>query len=145
MDFYSSLEDYFDIELANGATMPQRATMGSVGFDLACLEDFELVDKAIVETGITLKAKSNEYYAQIMSRSGLATKGVIAAGGVIDLDYRGSLKVILLNTSREKMVFKAGQRIAQVVVLRVPPVISYCATNPDFRSRGDNWAGSTGL
>jgi dUTP pyrophosphatase len=109
-----------------GARLPERAYEGDAGLDLACWDGFELApgDRALVPTGLAV-AIPEGYAGFVQPRSGLATRHgitIVNSPGLIDSGYRGEIQVVLLNTGSETFVAKAGERIAQLVVLQVPEV-----------------------
>lgn len=108
--------------------LPAYATDGSSGMDLrANLEqDVELapLQRELVPTGIFIELPDG-YEAQVRPRSGLAVKQGLTclnSPGTIDADYRGELKVLLINLSGETQVIRHGERIAQMVVQKVEKV-----------------------
>jgi dUTP pyrophosphatase len=109
------------------AVVPARAYAGDAGLDLAACERFELApgERASVGTGLAL-AIPEGYAGFVQPRSGLATNHgitIVNAPGLVDSGYRGELRVVLLNTDRaQPFVVEPGMRIAQLVVLPVPPV-----------------------
>lgn len=111
--------------LRDEATLPARAYAGDAGLDLAACERVELGpgERALVPTGIAV-AVPEGYAGFVQPRSGLAARHGIAlvnSPGLIDSGYRGEIRVVLLNTDRERVfVAEAGERIAQLVVLPVP-------------------------
>ena len=107
---------------AVGLPLPEYATPGAAGLDLLAALDEELVlapgARALVPTGITL-ALPEGFEGQVRGRSGLALRhGILLpnAPGTIDSDYRGEVKVILLNAGSEPFAIRRGDRIAQLVV-----------------------------
>ncbi|VXB24035.1 dUTP diphosphatase [Citricoccus sp. K5] len=128
------------------ATLPTRAHPTDAGLDLYALNDVHLYasGRAIVPTGIAVAIPAG-YYGQIQGRSGLAARdGVVPAGGVIDADYRGEVQVILMNHSRNGWTAKAGDRIAQLVILPIAtPGVVEVAELPGTE-RGHGAMGSTG-
>lgn len=117
------------------------------GFDLPAKEDFTIKpgELKIVPTGIYLDIPSG-LYGQILGRSGLATKGIIILGGVIDPGYRGEVKVVMYNAGQEELFFEAGDRIAQIVFVKIynSPVVLVTGREWLSRSvRGANGFGST--
>lgn len=135
------------------AILPQRATPGSAGYDLsACLPEGPLVLKPgemfLVPTGIALAISSPDWGAFVFARSGLAIKSRIHLAnsvGVIDSDYRGEVKVALVNGGSEDFIIENGMRIAQLVFLPVGlPQLIETQTLPDSL-RGAEGFGSTGL
>ena len=105
--------------------MPAYETVNSAGMDLrAYLPDGELVIKpmqrALVPTGLFMEIPVG-YEGQVRPRSGLAIKSgitVLNSPGTIDADYRGEVKVILINLSDADFVIKSGDRIAQLVIAK---------------------------
>ncbi len=102
--------------------MPAPATPGSAGFDLAAAIESECEvqpgERVLVPTGFAI-AVPEGYEAQVRPRSGLALRhGIVVpnAPGTIDSDYRGEVKVIVMNAGSEPFVIKRGDRIAQLVV-----------------------------
>ena len=129
---------------------PQRATADSAGFDLRARldEPLELAPghRAIVPTGIAM-ALPPGYEAQVRPRSGLAAKqgiGVVNAPGTIDADYRGEIAVILINLGQETARFQRGDRIAQLVVQRLPQVNFVEVDELTDTDRGAGGFGHTG-
>lgn len=151
------------------AVLPKQGKLGDAAFDLCCVEDFSLNEgeRKLVSTGLQLASMPEQppwqngfsLFLQIEGRSGLAARGIIPLGGIIDATYRGEIKVILQNLNNTPNVnrnvlaehFKAGDRIAQLLVRVI-------LTNDSTRSmvemveaeevtettRGDAGFGSTG-
>jgi len=113
--------------LRGEAVLPEQAYAGDAGLDLATCERVELGpgERALVPTGLAV-AVPEGYAGFVQPRSGLAAlRGitVVNSPGLIDSGYRGEVKVVLLNTDPvERFVAEPGERIAQLVVLRVPAV-----------------------
>lgn len=104
--------------------LPAYATIASAGMDLRAMLSEELclrpLERAVVPTGLFIELPEG-YEAQIRPRSGLAIKHgitVINSPGTIDADYRGEIKVGLVNLSAEDFIIRDGERIAQMVVAR---------------------------
>ena len=134
----------------SGYDVPFYATELSAGMDLkaAIEEPIELdsLCRAMVPTGLYI-ALPEGYEAQIRPRSGLAAKhGVTVCNspGTVDADYRGEIKVILVNLSKEKFVINPGERIAQMVVARYEKVDWEEVEVLDQTLRGEGGFGSTG-
>ena len=130
--------------------LPEYATPLSAGLDLkADLQEpivLESLQRSIVPTGLFI-ALPEGYEAQIRPRSGLAAKHgitVLNSPGTIDADYRGELKVILVNLSNEPFTIVPGERIAQLIVARYEQVEWELAESLDETSRGEGGFGSTG-
>jgi dUTP pyrophosphatase len=133
------------------ATLPTRATPFAAGLDLYALEDRHVVPghPVLVSTGLAIELPPG-YEGQVRPRSGLACKEgitVINSPGTIDEDYRGELKVGLVNiVSNYTYFLKAGDRIAQLVVAPVVyPVAEEVQELSPAPTRGDSGFGSTGV
>ncbi len=131
-------------------SLPEYATPLSAGLDLKAAIDepivLEPLKRAIVPTGLFI-ALPEGFEAQIRPRSGLAAKHgitVLNSPGTIDADYRGELKVILVNLSDEAFTINPGERIAQMVVARFEQVQWKLSDSLDETSRGEGGFGSTG-
>ena len=130
----------------HGGYLPTRATDGSAGYDLYSTETFTLHpgETKIIDLKICMEIPSG-WYGKIESRSGLGfTHGIIAFGGVIDSDYRGSVQIKLFHLGSRPLGLKKGERLAQMVVQRhasfsVNPVEAVGQT-----ARGQGGFGSTG-
>ncbi|MDK7354660.1 dUTP diphosphatase [Peptoniphilus harei] len=131
--------------------LPKYETEGSSGMDLRANLDENLIlkplDRVLVPTGLYFEFEKG-YEAQVRARSGLALKkglGLPNGIGTIDSDYRGELKVILINMSREDVVIEDGDRIAQVVFMKIetPELIEVEEISDTERS--DGGFGHTGL
>jgi dUTP pyrophosphatase len=133
-----------------GLPLPAPATAGSAGYDLraAIAEPLALDpgDRVVVPTGIAL-AIPDGYEGQVRPRSGLAVKHgvtVLNAPGTLDSDYRGEVRVPLINHGRERFVIQRGDRIAQLVVAAVERVRWLEQDDLDGTVRGSGGFGSTG-
>ena len=133
------------------AKIPFRATQGSAGMDLCACIDAPLTLKggetAVIPTGIAIALPSNEMGAFVFARSGLAIKhgiGLLNSVGVIDSDYRGEIKVGVINQISEPYTIEPGERIAQLVIMPVCPLEPVEAENLDDTARGEGGFGSTG-
>jgi dUTP pyrophosphatase len=113
--------------LRDDAVLPRQAYDGDAGFDLAACERVTLGpgERALVGTGLAV-AIPEGYAGFVQPRSGLAARhgiSVVNSPGLVDSGYRGELRVVLLNTdARDPFTVEPGMRIAQLVVLPVPPV-----------------------
>ena len=130
--------------------LPVYATSGSSGMDLRAFitEPISLapLSRILVPTGLFLAIPYN-WEAQIRPRSGLAIKQGITClntPGTIDADYRGELKVILINLSNETQIIKDGDRIAQIVFQAVEKVEWELAEELEETERGEGGFGHTG-
>jgi dUTP pyrophosphatase len=136
------------ITLQEGATLPTYATAGAAGMDLACLENLDLqpMERKLVPTGIRI-AVPQGYEAQVRPRSGLALRHgitVVNSPGTIDSDYRGEIKLILINLGSEPVQFRKGERIGQLVLCPVARAELLVVESLDGTERGDGGFGSTG-
>ena len=113
------------LRLREEAIIPEHAYAGDAGLDLATCERLELRpgERTVASTGLAV-AIPEGYAGFVQPRSGLAARSgitVVNSPGLIDSGYRGEIRVVLLNTDRERtFVAEAGDRIAQLVVLPVP-------------------------
>jgi len=137
-------------KLSNTVSTPKYETPGSSGMDIAAHIENNLIinpgEKALVATGFSI-AIPRGYEVQIRPRSGLAAKKsitVLNSPGTIDADYRGEIKVILINLGKEKFVVKNGERIAQMVVCPVDQANLDEVKELSDTERGSDGFGSTG-
>ena len=135
----------------SGFDAPLYATELSAGMDLkaAIEEPVELgpLCRAMVPTGLYIELPAG-YEAQVRPRSGLAAKhGVTVCNspGTIDADYRGEIKVILVNVSNEKFVINPGERIAQMVIAKYEKIEWEEVEQLSETERGTGGFGSTGV
>jgi dUTP pyrophosphatase len=135
--------------LSDTARPPARAHDGDAGYDLYADEEARLGpgERTSVGTGIAV-AIPDGHAGLVLPRSGLAARhgiSVVNAPGLIDAGYRGELRVLLLNTDREHAFDVApGDRIAQLVVVRVEGPVLEEAEELDQTGRGAGGFGSTG-
>ena len=130
--------------------LPQYATSLSAGMDVRADNDepivLEPLQRALVPTGLYLEIPAG-YEVQVRPRSGLAAKKgvtVLNSPGTIDADYRGEIKVILVNLSSEPFVINPGERIPQMVVARFERAQWVAVQELDSTERGEGGFGSTG-
>lgn len=128
--------------------LPAYATPGSAGLDLRAASDHRLEpgDRGLVGTGFAI-ALPDRCEGQIRPRSGLAVRQgvtVLNAPGTVDADYRGEVKVLLINLGQEPVEIHAGDRIAQLVVAPVSQVRLVEVDALPETSRGAGGFGSTG-
>ena len=135
---------------AEGLPLPAYATVGSAGADLCAAAEGELVvapgERVAVPTGLELEIPPG-YEGQVRPRSGLAVQQgltVLNAPGTIDSDFRGELKVLLVNLGGEPARIARGDRIAQLVIAPVCRVSFATAAVLEPSSRGAGGFGSTG-
>lgn len=131
--------------------LPEYATPSSAGMDLKANTTEPIVlgplERQMIPTGIYIGLPEG-YEAQVRPRSGLAAKyGVTVANapGTVDADYRGEIKVILINLSNEKFVVNPGDRIAQLVIAKYERVEWDEVATLDETERGEGGFGHTGI
>jgi len=132
----------------DGLPLPAYATDGAAGMDVCAVEDVELAPggRHAVATGFAL-AIPEGYEIQVRPRSGLAFKHGISvpnAPGTIDSDYRGELKVLLINHGQETFSIARGDRVAQLVLAPVTRAAFTEVDDLDETARGAGGFGSTG-
>ena len=137
------------IKLIDGTSLPHYQTEGSVGLDLTSTQDgiIEPLDVQLVNTGLFLEIP-NGVEGQVRTRSGLALKNrviVLNSPGTIDSDYRGEIKLILMNLGKELFSYKKGDRLAQIVFSQVVKVKFKVVDNISATSRGVGGFGHTGI
>ena len=134
-----------------GIELPSYATEHSAGLDLrAAVEEpvvLKPMERAVIPTGFVFEIPEG-YEGQVRPRSGLALrKGitVLNSPGTVDADYRGEVKVILINLGDEEVVIKRGDRIAQMIIAPVSRVQLVEVEEVSQTSRGEGGFGSTGI
>ena len=129
-----------------GAKLPLRGTNSSAGADLVCLEPFTLGsgERKLVPTGLIVEIPPG-WYGRVAPRSGLAVNhGVDMLAGVIDSDYRAEVRVLMINLGDAPVSFKAGDRIAQLIIERAAVCEYVWADDLSQTERGEGGFGSTG-
>lgn len=139
--------------IADGAVLPTYATPGSAGLDLACSEDVAIDPGAVavVPTGLRVVCPPG-MEVQIRPRSGLAARHgvtVLNSPGTVDSDFRGEIKVLLVNHGSARFYAPRGSRIAQAVFARYECVEVVACTAEEYEGcgpteRGGGGFGSTG-
>ena len=131
--------------------LPAYATSQSAGMDLRANIDESItlqpLERQLISTGLYI-ALPEGYEAQVRPRSGLALKHgitVLNSPGTIDADYRGEIKVLLVNLSQENFVINDGERIAQMVIARHETAVFNEVTELDETERGAGGYGHTGI
>ncbi len=141
------------LDHAQGLPLPAYETAEAAGMDMraAVPEDEPLVlrpgARAMVPTGLCI-ALPQGFEAQVRPRSGLAAKHGITclnSPGTVDSDYRGELKVVLINLGAEDFTIRRGERIAQMVIAPVVQAQWEPVTSLDETARGTGGFGSTGV
>lgn len=131
--------------------LPAYETNGSAGMDVRAFIDSDVVlkplQRMLVPTGLFIELPDG-YEAQLRPRSGLAFKSGITlpnSPATIDSDYRGEIKVALINLSDTDFVIKNGARIAQMIIAKYEKVEWQTTENLSDSARGDGGFGSTGV
>lgn len=131
-------------------TLPNYETIGSAGMDIRANIDAPIMlnplERTLVPTGLYMELPIG-YEAQIRPRSGLAAKkglSVPNAPGTIDSDYRGEIKVILINLSNQVQVIEPAERIAQMVIAKYEQITWQQVEALSETIRGEGGFGSTG-
>jgi len=132
--------------LHNAAQVPTKNNPTDAGFDLYSIEDLVIVsgERKIISLGIASEI-SEGYFVLVRDRSGLAAKhGIYTLAGVIDSDYRGEWKVVLVNLGNEDYPIKKGDRIAQAVIHKIPEVTITQVKELEETKRSDSGFGQSG-
>lgn len=134
-----------------GAVIPEYKTSGAAGADVCAFLSEPVVIKsgefAMIPTGLSF-AIPEGYEIQVRPRSGLAAKNgvtVLNTPGTIDSDYRGEVKVILINHGKDAFTVNNGDRIAQLIVAPVTQGVFEKTDELDSTERGEGGFGSTGV
>ncbi len=136
---------------AEGIELPSYATEHSSGLDLrAAVEEpllLKPMERALIPTGLIVEIPEG-YEGQVRPRSGLAVRHgitVLNSPGTIDADYRGEVKVVLINLGGEPFTIKRGDRIAQLVISPVVKAVLEEVQDITATARGGGGFGSTGI
>ena len=142
------------IKVHPDARLPEPATPGSAGADLCAVmpdrvsaQIMKPGARLLIDTGLKV-AVPEGYEMQIRPRSGLALKHgvtVLNTPGTIDSDYRGPLRVVLINHGEENFTIRTGDRIAQAVLAPVTPFRGVMVETIEETARGEGGFGSTGM
>ena len=136
---------------AEGLPLPAYATDGAAGADLCAAVEAEILiepgDRVAVPTGLVVEIPA-DYEGQVRPRSGLAIKAgltIVNAPGTIDSDYRGELKVLMVNLGSKSVSIRRGDRIAQLLVAPVTRASFVETEDLTTSERGEGGFGSTGV
>ncbi len=131
--------------------LPSYATAGAAGMDIRASLDTPItlqpLERIMVPTGLFIELPEG-YEAQVRPRSGMAIKQGITclnSPGTVDSDYRGEIKVILINLSNTAQVINSGDRIAQMVIAKTEQAHLFSVTALTETVRGDGGFGHTGI
>jgi len=140
-----------DSRIGSNFPIPKHQTGGSAGIDLiACIDDEMILDpneSTIISSGIAIFIEDSGYAGIVIPRSGLGAKKGLVCGnltGLIDSDYQGPLSISLWNRSDEPISINPGDRVAQLVVLKVNQVELEQVDEFTESERGEMGFGSTG-
>ena len=128
--------------------IPFKSYPGSAGYDIFSIESVTIApgSRLLVRTGVSLEVPEY-YYIRVAPRSGLSVRGIDVGAGVIDSSYRGEVKVLLINNSKEFYNVQEGDRIAQLIMERCGnadiTVLEYY-DELSMSERGQNGFGSSG-
>ena len=141
-----------EIKIINHSSnaLPEYATAGSSGMDIRASLDvpqsLQPFERVLIPTGLFIELP-NGYEAQIRPRSGLAIKQGITClntPGTIDADYRGEIKIILINLSQQEQVIQPGDRIAQMIIQQVDKAVWKEVDELEITGRNAGGFGHTG-
>lgn len=139
------------IVIKKGLSLPEYETKGSAGMDLRADIDREIIlkpgERSLISTGICVQLPEG-YEAQVRARSGLAVKygiGLVNGVGTIDSDYRGEIKVPLINWGNEDFIVRNHDRIAQMVICKYEKISWEEVQVLDDSKRGSGGFGHTGV
>ena len=137
------------VVVADGASLPRYQTEGSAGMDLVSTEPVELApgERKLVGTGIHVAIPAG-FEGQVRPRSGLAVRhgiSMVNTPGTIDSDYRGEIKVLLINLGDSVVKLGQGERVAQLVICPVMRADWLVVESLDDTERGGGGFGSTGF
>jgi len=132
--------------------LPRKMTQGSSGCDICAAVDSDVIidagGRAMIPTGFCFETPMG-YEIQVRPRSGLAFKSgvtVLNTPGTIDADYRGEVKIILANFGDKPFIVKRGDRIAQLVPMKVPETVNFTEQDSiNETERGTGGFGHTGV
>jgi len=140
-----------DSRIGSNFPIPKHQTSGSAGMDLiACIDDKMILDpnqSTIISSGIAIFIEDSGYAGIVIPRSGLGAKKGLVCGnltGLIDSDYQGPLSISLWNRSDEPISINPGDRVAQLVVLKINQVELEQVDEFTESERGEMGFGSTG-
>ena len=135
--------------ISENARLPLKGSEFSACFDLSSSEETVILPGHVkaVSTGVCLAWYDSSYYVQLLSRSGLSLKRITVRAGVIDMDYRKEIKVILMNEGNTPYEIKVGDKIAQYTYVKIADNISTNLVEDfsrDIESSRTGGFGSTG-
>jgi dUTP pyrophosphatase len=123
---------------------PEQKTIGSAGYDVYSIEDVTIQGwtRVLVSTGLMLEINEGNY-AELRARSGMSTKCIDIGAGIIDNDYRGEVKILLINNGSAEYKVNFGDSIAQLLFHKMKKIEFKEVANLSKTERGPNGFGST--
>ncbi len=140
-----------NIKLDENAKIPEYGSEYAAGIDLFSSNTEDIIiqpkNRKLISTGLYISWDDPKYYMRIAPRSGLSVKNCIDVGaGVIDYDYRGELKILLINNSNEKeFIVSKNMKIAQMIPTKMTRLNLNITDNLEETVRGNGGFGSTGV
>ena len=140
-----------NIKLDENAKIPEYGSEYAAGIDLFSSNTEDIIiqpkNRKLISTGLYISWDDPKYYMRIAPRSGLSVKNCIDVGaGVIDYDYRGELKILLINNSNDKeFVVSKNMKIAQMIPTKMTRLNLNITDNLEETVRGNGGFGSTGV
>ena len=111
------------VDILAGSNKPRRSTPGSAGYDLQAARTVTIHGQATVRVPLNVRmAILTDLCALLVSRSGLAVKGITTQAGLIDSDYRGEISAVIHNSTNQSFTVKRGQRITQALFLKTSSI-----------------------
>lgn len=127
------------------AVFPTRHTPLSAGLDLYSIDDGRIFpgSRKLINTGISISLPKDTY-GQIAPRSSLAVKGIDIGAGIIDADYTGTIKILVINNSKFNFVFNVYDKIAQLIIHKIKFPNPIIVSKLNVTERNDKGFGSSG-
>jgi len=146
-EFFESDDDKLKIQkLSNNAIIPVKATKLAAGYDLYSIDSITIppLSRVLVNIGLSIKTPDGTY-GRIAPRSGMSLNKIDVGGGVIDQDYTGPLKVILINNNEDEFKVVEGMKVAQLICEKICLPEIQIVDKLEQTERGSNGFGSTGI
>ena len=141
----NSLIRTIKVDITKESAIPEKGIEGSAAYDLKAHDNEVIPAHGVAMIPLNLKvAIPPGYFLLLLSRSGLAVKGIITLAGLVDSNYRGIVSAVLANSTDENFVIKKGQRCCQGVLLRTTEVEFNQVEKLDETNRNDKGFGSSG-
>jgi dUTP pyrophosphatase len=133
------------VQLQQNSAVPRQGTAQSAAWDLQSPVDCLLPGRAVTRINLKLRiALPTGYYTQLVSRSSLASKGIVVIAGVIDADFRGDICVLLHNLTEKAFLIRAGDKVAGAIFLQYAEPVFQGVESLPSSDRGAGGFGSTG-